>query len=144
MKSSFLHVSERHHAGLILLAELARSYRTHAFVALKDALIDMPLSSGYIEEIAGRLKRARLIAGRPGAFGGYRLSRAPSLISMEDVIIALEGPVIFAYCQAEGNPCPAANRCLTKSAWDVLRKKMLLVLRRTTLAHIVRGARNAI
>ncbi len=138
MKLSFLHVSERQHAGLILLAELARSYRARSFVALPEALNGMPLSSGYMEEIAGRLKRANLIVGRTGPHGGYRLSRPPSRISMEDVTVALDGPVVFADCQVAGRACPVANRCLTKSAWNILQQKILLVLRKTTLANVIR------
>ncbi len=47
----------------------------------------------YLEQIFQRLRRAKLVSGKRGPGGGYTLSRAPSDISLLDIVEAVEGPV---------------------------------------------------
>jgi len=47
----------------------------------------------YLEQIFQRLRRARLVEGKRGPGGGYRLARAPGEITLLDVVEAIEGPL---------------------------------------------------
>lgn len=54
----------------------------------------------FLEQIFHELKRAGLLTAKRGPGGGYRLSRAPSEISLGDVVRALEGSA-FALTRSE-------------------------------------------
>lgn len=128
-------ISERTHSGLILMSKLAEVYGTGAYVTLRDVATPMMLSEGYLEEVASVLKRAGLIEGRTGPKGGYVLTREPKNITAEEIITALEGPVAFVECQT-GAACPVQHACSSRSLWSSLQKKMVAILRSTSLAEI--------
>ena len=128
-------ISERTHAGLILMTELANTYGTGVYVTLKNVAEQMRLSEGYLEEVAAGLKQAQLIQGRTGPKGGYMLSRAPGAITAEDIVTALEGPVVFVACQT-GATCPVQHACSSQTLWGSLQKKIVSSLRETTLAEV--------
>ena len=135
MLNSFFRVSERNHAGFILMTELAS--RGDQYVSLKEVAERMTISQAYLEEIAASLKQAGLIEGRTGPGGGYRLAQKPEEISADKIITALEGPVLLVECQKSANECPAAGRCTSKSLWNVLQKNIVHTLRETKLTDLV-------
>lgn len=128
-------VSERNHAGFVLMTELAR--HRDDFLTLKEVAERMHVSLAYLEEIASSLKKALLIEGKTGPGGGYRLAQDPDEISADKIITALEGPVVLVECQKSATECPTADRCASKSLWNVLQKNILQTLRDTKLTDIV-------
>lgn len=55
----------------------------------KDIAHDMSIPRDYLIQLAQLLRNAGLIEARPGKHGGYRLAKAPSDISMLQIISAL-------------------------------------------------------
>lgn len=47
----------------------------------------------YLEQIFRRLRQAALVDAKRGPGGGYMLSRAPSAVTLRDVVEAVEGPL---------------------------------------------------
>lgn len=135
--NSLLRVSGRNHLGLILMAELASRYGNDVWLSLSELAGRMRISDGYLEEIARALKEANLIEGRKGPGGGYRLRVKPKDISIESVLVALEGPLAMVDCQASEKGCPVEAGCSSKSLWDFLHKDVVKTLRQTTLADVV-------
>jgi len=131
-------LTARDHNALILMGELAARFGSGEFVSLQQVADKMHLSQGYLEEIAGALKQARLIAGKQGPTGGYRLARPPSKISMEDILIAIEGPIELVECQGRASLCPVAGKCLSKNVWGALQTAIQTSLRKTTLAKTIK------
>lgn len=135
--SQLFHVSARDHGALILMTTLAEGYDSEGFVSLQDVAGRMLLSQGYLEEIAAALKKGGLIQGRQGPNGGYRLAKKPELISLEEILTALEGPVELVDCQTSHTPCPVASKCSSKNIWKVVQRNLQRTLRETTLAEAV-------
>ncbi|MBP9762850.1 Rrf2 family transcriptional regulator [Patescibacteria group bacterium] len=137
--SSLFQASERSHAGLILMTELAFGYgQTNAAQTLQEVASNKLLSQGYLEEIASALKKAGLIEGKKGPGGGYVLTRAPELITTEAILTALEGPVRLVECQQALKTCPAEHACSTRPFWNVLQQRLIETLRETTLADLLK------
>ncbi len=135
---SLFHVSERSHAGLILMAELALEYgEGKRHLTLVEIAREKQLSHGYLEEIASALKKAQLIKGKTGPGGGYTLTRPPSQITAEEILTALEGPIHLVGCQQAPGTCPAEGACSSRSFWNVLQRRVLETVRETTLADIL-------
>jgi Rrf2 family protein len=131
-------LTARDHGALILMTELAARYKAGSFVSLQAIADRMHLSQGYLEEIAGALKQARLIAGKQGPTGGYRLARPPSKISMADILTAIEGPIELVECQGRASLCPVAGKCPSKNVWGALQTVIQTSLRKTTLAKTIK------
>lgn len=135
--NSLFRVSARNHAGMILISRIAEAKSPDDFISLNAIADDMKLSQGFLEEIATSLKKAGLIKGRKGPGGGYRLAKPASKITAEQILIALEGPVVLVPCH--GKVCGVAKYCKSKSLWSFLQKDVLQSLKQTTLSNIVYG-----
>lgn len=142
--NSLFRVSSRNHAGMIMMTmlasaksrSLASAMTKGEFLSLREIADCMHLSQGFLEEIAMALKKAGLISGRKGPGGGYRLAKPAAKITAEQILVALEGPVMFVDC-ASGH-CPVASACSSKSLWGFLQKDVVKSLHQTTLADILK------
>ncbi len=132
--------------GVRLLVELGRQPGDRP-VSLKAIAEAEGLPLAYLERIAALLKRAGLVAATRGAQGGYRLVRDPAGITMDEVVLALEGGVAPMSCfaqdaESEGRVlCSHENDggegCATKLLWTRVQGGVLRALRQTTLAELI-------
>jgi Rrf2 family protein len=92
----------------------------------------------YLEQIFQRLRRARLVHGKRGPGGGYRLARPAGEITLRDVVEAIEGPL-------ERSLVPAARRGAAPSfrpafLWEGVAERVGKSLGVTTLEDLCREA----
>jgi Rrf2 family transcriptional regulator, cysteine metabolism repressor len=106
---------------------------------------DLPLA--YLERIAALLKKAGLIQATRGAHGGYGLARPASEITMDAVVLALEGAIAPMDCffdDREGRVSCSHHEhgelCATKLLWTRVQMGVIKSLQRTTLAELVEFA----
>ncbi len=97
------------------------------------------LPAKFLESILNDMRRAGLLLSQRGAEGGYRLSRAPSAISVADVIRPLDGPL----AEVRGLRPEAANyegsATHLQDVWVAVRASLRAVLEQVTIADIVSG-----
>jgi Rrf2 family protein len=129
----FFRIPSRLHLGFILMTELAKH---DDYLSLRDIGERMKVSDGYLEEIAAALKTAKLIKGRTGPKGGYRLAKDASAITALDIVRALEGPVELVACHGSGE-CPVAHLCSSKRLWDFLQEDVRASLKQRTLSELM-------
>ncbi|MDQ3676571.1 MAG: Rrf2 family transcriptional regulator [Actinomycetota bacterium] len=133
--------------GVRLLVELGcqESGQPVSLKAIADAE-NLPLA--YLERIVALLKRAELVESTRGAYGGYHLARAPGSITMDEVVLALEGSVAPMECfvddreDADGRVLCShhddeGRGCATKLLWTRVQVGVLKTLADTTLAELV-------
>jgi len=82
------------------------------------------------------LKKARLVVARRGKEGGYLLARRPDLISITEILEALEGPIQIVSCQSP-KQCPLNSSCEMCSFWLDFQRKVHRDLRETTLSDLL-------
>src|SRR4030095_2893098 len=58
-----------------------------------------------------RLVNRGLLASQQGTRGGYQLARTPALISVADVIQAIDGPVQVTACSSDEGNCDQFEKC---------------------------------
>ncbi|HEY8742524.1 MAG TPA: Rrf2 family transcriptional regulator [Chloroflexota bacterium] len=134
-----LKVSTRGEYGSRMMVQLARQWGAQP-VALSEVAAQEHLSLEYLEQLAGSLRKAGLIAGHRGMNGGYTLARAPEQISMGDVLRALEGPIAPMVCVSEGTAdmvCAFEAHCSTRHMWLQVGKAISGVLDGMSLADLV-------
>lgn len=117
-------------------------------VSLSEVAETEQLPLAYLERIVAMLKRADLVVSTRGARGGYQLATQPSDITMDKVVLALEGPVepmeCFApsggkhrvWCSHLSDP----NACATKMLWTRVQLAVNETLAQTTLAQLINFA----
>ena len=62
-------------------------------------------------KVLQRLARRGLLSSHQGTRGGYRLSRPASLISVADIIQAIDGPLTVTACSTEAENCGQYAKC---------------------------------
>jgi Rrf2 family transcriptional regulator, cysteine metabolism repressor len=133
--------------GVRLMVELGRQEgeRPTSLKAIAEAE-ELPLS--YLEHVVAGLKRAGLVESSRGAHGGYRLARPPAEISMDEVVLALEGSIAPMECFTTAPPGKVAcshhgeeSNCSTKLLWMRVQMGIIGALQGTTLAELVEFSR---
>jgi Rrf2 family protein len=93
----------------------------------------------YLEQIFQRLRRARLVEGKRGPGGGYRLARPPAEIRLRDIVEALEGPLE----RELGSGPPARGRSAAHRPsflWREIAQRIGRALEETTVEALCRSA----
>ena len=131
--------------GVRLLIELGRNEQPSPVSVEAPAEAEgLPLA--YLVRIGALLKQAGLVGATRGADGGYRLARAPEDIRMDQVVLALEGPVAPMSCFVDDLPDGSkvlcshhddGDLCATKLLWMRVQGGVQEALQRTTLAELV-------
>jgi Rrf2 family protein len=95
----------------------------------------------YLEQIFQRLRRARIVTGKRGPGGGYVLARAPSAITLRDVVEAVEGDA--GRWLAAGLESGPAEPRRPSFLWPRLAERFASVLAETTLEALCQDAARA-
>jgi Rrf2 family transcriptional regulator, iron-sulfur cluster assembly transcription factor len=93
----------------------------------------------FLEQILQDLRRAGLVDARRGPHGGYVLARAPSEISMADVLRAVRGPLE----ELLGVGAEPGASDIPSLVWGEVGTRLIEVLEGTTLADFVARAEAA-
>ncbi len=134
--------------GVRLLIQLGRR-EGQPPVSLKAIAEEERLPLAYLERIAALLKRAGLLTATRGAHGGYLLARPAAEITMDAVVLALEGAIAPMDCffdDRDGRVSCAHHddedqgHCATKLLWTRVQLGVIKSLQRTTLAELVEFA----
>jgi Rrf2 family transcriptional regulator, iron-sulfur cluster assembly transcription factor len=98
---------------------------------------EMAIPASYIPQILAELVRAGLVDSVAGRSGGYVLARAPSDISLLDVVHATESAVVSTACVLRGGPCRWEEMCAVHVPWAEAQHALLDSLGSTSLADVV-------
>lgn len=110
---------------------------------------DMAVSPDYLMQLFVKLRRAGLVRSVRGPRGGFRLTRAPSKISVGDIVRAVEGPIGVAPCVAPESCyggrakrraevlCPKRDKCAAKLVWEKMSAEIENFLDHTDLRQVL-------
>jgi Rrf2 family iron-sulfur cluster assembly transcriptional regulator len=94
------------------------------------------ISLSYLEQLFGKLRRAKLVSSVRGPGGGYNLAQGPQQITVADIVTAVDEPLDATQCGGKEN-CHDEKRCMTHDLWATLNEKMYDYLSSVTLADLV-------
>ena len=133
--------------GVRLLIQLGLQGGENAPVSLKAVAGAENLPLAYLERIAALLKKHELITATRGAHGGYLLARPAEEITMDAVVLALEGAIAPMDCFFDDRDSRVScshhtdgEHCATKLLWTRVQMGVIKSLQRTTLAELVEFA----
>jgi Rrf2 family protein len=95
---------------------------------------DIPIE--LLAKVLQRLVRGGLLASHQGTRGGYQLARLPTMISVADVIQAIEGPVTVTACATDEGTCEQYAKCNVRDPLWRVRERILAALGECTIAEL--------
>jgi Rrf2 family iron-sulfur cluster assembly transcriptional regulator len=120
--TAMIDVGLRQGAGPVALATI--SQRQH-------------ISLSYLEQLFGKLRRYMLVESVRGPGGGYVLARSPALISVADIMLAVNESMDATQCSGQGDCLGDGMRCMTHELWEELNVKMVEFLGSVSLQKLV-------
>ena len=103
----------------------------------------------YLAKQLQALSRAGIVSAKPGATGGYRLSRLPETVSLWDITAAIEGTAPSFRCTEvrRSGPCGASaaecsGPCTIASAFRGAEDSFRQALAAVSLTEVVAGVAN--
>ena len=139
-----MNVSTKSEYGLRALIYLAS--KQQEAVPAREIAQEWNVPVKYLEQILKILKDASLIKAQVGVGGGYRLARAPSLITAGEVIRTLDGRVAPMGCVSsyDYEPCEFEPSCGLKTLWIRTRAAIMSVIDQTTIADLCTPPRQGV
>ncbi|HQS57155.1 MAG: DNA-binding protein [Gallionellales bacterium 35-53-114] len=105
-------LAERHGNGPVTLASISERQK---------------ISLSYLEQLFGKLRKHNIVIAVRGPGGGYYLARPASMITVADIIVAVDEHMDATQCGGKGN-CDDNKQCSTHDLWmglnEILHKYM--------------------
>lgn len=110
-------------------------------VTLSGISARQAISLSYLEQLFGKLRRHDIVESIRGPGGGYSLARQAELVTVADIIIAVDEPLDATQCgskeQCHGADASTGARCMTHELWATLNEKMVDYLDSVSLQDLV-------
>jgi Rrf2 family iron-sulfur cluster assembly transcriptional regulator len=109
-------------------------------VTLAQISARQKISLSYLEQLFGKLRRRELVASMRGPGGGYTLAKDMALVSVAEIILAVDEPIDATQCGGKEN-CHGEEKCITHDLWANLNQHIFDYLGAATLKQLVDGQR---
>jgi Rrf2 family protein len=94
----------------------------------------------YAYKILKKLEKSGMVRSYRGVGGGYALTGDPGVITLFDVIVAVDGDLLLSECLGHGADCPmkgeGKNRCGVHGEFSRIQTLILNHLKERPLAEI--------
>jgi FeS assembly SUF system regulator len=122
--------------AVVMLTAAARRHgadRLSATLLAEETGVPLPTA----QKLMGRLAAAGLLSSARGTGGGFLLARAPSEISLADIVEAVEGPIAMTACVEEGrHDCGLEGACKVQPHWGAVNQAVKGALGGVSLASL--------
>lgn len=105
-------------------------------VLVKEIAEAASIPAPYLAKIIHALGKRGLVVTQRGVGGGVILARPATDISLHDVCIAMDDPVVRPTCMLGNAACSDDRACPAHKFWTVHRNKVYDFLRMTSVADI--------
>ena len=99
---------------------------------------DIPIE--LLAKILQRLARRGLLTSHQGTRGGYSLARPATVISVADVIQAVDGPLTVTACSVHDTACGQYSKCNVRDPLWLIKDRILTSLAACRLDEIATDA----
>ncbi|HET6372097.1 MAG TPA: Rrf2 family transcriptional regulator [Candidatus Polarisedimenticolia bacterium] len=102
----------------------------------RDIAAHYSIPREFLAKVLQKLSRAGLIVSSRGTQGGYRLAREASLITLADMVQAVDGPMALVVCQKEPCMCPQEPACTVQSTLNEVQREIRKVFEGVSLQEM--------
>ena len=109
--------------------------------SLADISRRQSISLSFLEQLFGKLRRAGIVDSQRGAAGGYTLSRSADVVTLDQIIHAVDEDIKAHGCTPEAKiACTGgSDKCLTHNLWGALENHIENFLASVTVQDVVDG-----
>ena len=131
-------VSVKCQYGLRALFELARRCGW-GLVRIPDIARVQAIPERFLENILNQLRQGGFVESRRGKGGGFMLARPPAAITVEELIIFLDGNIFRLNCEGDQpvHPCPLKGGCVFMALWQEAHAALERVYQSKTLQDLI-------
>ena len=130
-----LRLSKKADYALLALRHMAAHSERPAHSARELAeAYDIPAE--LLAKVLQSLVRAGLLASHQGIHGGYGLSRSSDLISVADVIQAIDGPLTVTACSDTDHSCDQYAKCNIRDPLWRIKDRIISALSATSVTDL--------
>ncbi|WP_370152122.1 SUF system Fe-S cluster assembly regulator [Ferrovibrio sp.] len=123
--------------GVMVMAHVAAD--PDAAYNAADTAAATGLPGPTVAKIMARLGKAGLLTSQRGAHGGYRLAQPAEVLSVADIVTALDGPIALTQCSTSGpSACDRENLCVSRRGINRINNAIRGALEGVTLAELAR------
>jgi Rrf2 family iron-sulfur cluster assembly transcriptional regulator len=121
------------------MADLALHGGAERAVPLQEVARRQEISLSYLEQLFAKMRRAGLVSGVRGPGGGYRLSRDAGLVTVAEIIEAVNEPIKATRCDAESSKSciGRTGRCIAHGLWQEMGDRIQVFLASVSLADVL-------
>jgi len=122
----------------VLLSHIARTpdWRTRS---VRDIAAETHVPLPTVSKLLKSLTRSGLLVSQRGVKGGYALARRPELITVAQIIAALDGPIAITDCSGDDNGrCEIERLCSVRTNWKRINVAIIRALDSLTLADMAK------
>ena len=125
--------------AVMAMADLALHGGDERAVPLQEVAHRQEISLSYLEQLFARMRRAGLVSGVRGPGGGYRLARGSQVITVAEIIAAVNEPIKATRCQeGSGKSCLGkSGRCIAHALWQEMGDRIHGFLASVSLADVL-------
>lgn len=132
-----LRITKQSDYGILLMTLFATRPESGSHSA-RDLADETGLPLPMVGKILKLLVRDGLLVSQRGAKGGYRLSKAPTAITVEDIVRSLEGPIAITECSETGpGGCRFTDSCTLQPNWMRINQALRKALQGITLMDMM-------
>jgi len=117
------------------LTEL-RALESFGPVSLSDLSENQNIELSYLEQIFRKLRIAGIVKSIRGRNGGYMYAKDPSVITIKDIMNAVEEDLDATKCKGSSN-CNHGKKCKTHNLWHELNEVVDNYLSKITINKLV-------
>lgn len=130
-----LRISKLTDYGTVIMTHMARD--PDRVYSAGEVAHRIRVAQPTVSKILKLLARGALVTSLRGARGGYRLARAPSEISLAQIIDAMEGPIGLTECSSAPGLCKQEPSCRIRANWRRINGTIRRALDGITLTDMV-------
>lgn len=124
--------------AIVLLSDMGRIYNLDPEQSSTKRTLsnETSLPQATVGKLLKALAASGLLTSQQGRHGGYRLARHPELITLAEIIEAVDGPIAMTNCFREDQDCDMEESCSIRPHWRQINDAVRRVLSTTTLADL--------
>lgn len=130
-----LRLSKKADYALLSMRYLA-AHADRGAVSARELAEAYDIPAELLAKVLQKLVRARLLASHQGIRGGYGLGRSAQLISVADVIQAVDGPLTVTACSEADHSCDQYTKCNIRDPLWRIKDRIVSALAATSVAEL--------
>jgi Rrf2 family protein len=130
-----LRLSKKADYGLLAMRHLAARADREATSA-RELAESYDIPPELLAKVLQKLVRARLLDSHQGIRGGYALARPAGMISVADVIQAIDGPLTVTACSEIDHSCDQYAKCNIRDPLWRIKDRIVSALAMTSVADL--------